>query len=237
MIFLCTKETYIVIDNIIYRLSKTDNLFQILSNREFILVAVSIFILLIYYSLFYTNNNYVELIRFGRRDKRAMSGMIFQDSGEVIINEINITKEKKVYDNIGVLIENAGFIDYLDGYKNLKILANIKKVITDNEIKDWMLKFNLDPNNNTKVRGYSLDMRQKIGIIQALMKKPEVIFLDEPINALDEETVKIFNKEIKKIKLEDKIVVISNHNYEELKGVCDEIIEIDNGTIKRIYSV
>lgn len=68
-IILCTKEAYIVIDNIIYRLSKTDNLFQILSNREFILVAVPIFIILIYYSLFYTNNNYVELIRFGRRDK------------------------------------------------------------------------------------------------------------------------------------------------------------------------
>lgn len=168
---------------------------------------------------------------------RAMSGMIFPDSGEVIINEINITKEKKVYDNIGVLIENAGFIDYLDGYKNLKILANIKKVITDNEIKDWMLKFNLDPNNNTKVRGYSLGMRQKLGIIQALMEKPEVILLDEPINALDEESVKIFNKEIEKIRSERRLVVISNHNYEELKGVCDEIIEIDNGTIKRIYSV
>ena len=69
------------------------------------------------------------------------------------------------------------------------------------------------------------------------MEKPEILFLDEPINALDEESIKIFNAEIKKIKLEDKIVVISNHNYEELKELCDEIIEIENGTIKKIYSV
>ncbi len=168
---------------------------------------------------------------------RAMSGMMFPDSGEVIINKINITKEKKVYDNIGVLIENAGFIDYLNGYDNLKLLANIKNIITDSEIKEWMIKFNLDPDNKTKVRGYSLGMRQKLGIIQALMEKPEILFLDEPINALDEESIKIFNAEIKKIKLEDKIVVISNHNYEELKELCDEIIEIENGTIKKIYSV
>lgn len=168
---------------------------------------------------------------------RAMSGMMFPDSGEVIINKINITKEKKVYDNIGVLIENTGFIDYLNGYDNLKLLANIKNIITDSEIKEWMIKFNLDPDNKTKVRGYSLGMRQKLGIIQALMEKPEILFLDEPINALDEESIKIFNAEIKKIKLEDKIVVISNHNYEELKELCDEIIEIENGTIKKIYSV
>ena len=168
---------------------------------------------------------------------RAMSGMMFPDSGEVIINKINITNEKKVYDNLGVLIENAGFIDYLNGYDNLKLLANIKNIITDSEIKEWMIKFNLDPDNKTKVRGYSLGMRQKLGIIQALMEKPEILFLDEPINALDEESIKIFNAEIKKIKLEDKIVVISNHNYEELKELCDEIIEIENGTIKKIYSV
>ena len=142
-----------------------------------------------------------------------------------------------MYDNIGVLIENAGFIDYLNGYDNLKLLANIKNIITDSEIKEWMIKFNLDPDNKTKVRGYSLGMRQKLGIIQALMEKPEILFLDEPINALDEESIKIFNAEIKKIKLEDKIVVISNHNYEELKELCDEIIEIENGTIKKIYSV
>lgn len=168
---------------------------------------------------------------------RAMSGMMFPDSGEVIINKINITKEKKVYDNIGVLIENAGFIDYLNGYDNLKLLANIKNIITDSEIKEWMIKFNLDPDNKTKVRGYSLGMRQKLGIIQALMEKPEILFLDEPINALDEESIRIFNAEIKKIKSEDKIVVISNHNYEELKELCDEIIEIESGTIKKIYSV
>lgn len=168
---------------------------------------------------------------------RAMSGMMFPDSGEVIINKINITKEKKAYDNIGVLIENAGFIDYLNGYDNLKLLANIKNIITDSEIKEWMIKFNLNPDNKTKVRGYSLGMRQKLGIIQALMEKPEILFLDEPINALDEESIKIFNAEIKKIKSEDKIVVISNHNYEELKELCDEIIEIESGTIKKIYRV
>ena len=88
---------------------------------------------------------------------RAMRGMMFPDSGEVIINKINITKEKKVYDNIGVLIENAGFIDYLNGYDNLKLLANIKNIITDSEIKEWMIKFNLDPDNKTKVRGKNLE--------------------------------------------------------------------------------
>lgn len=163
---------------------------------------------------------------------RAMAGIMFPTSGEVIINGENITKEKRVYKNIGILIESPGFIDSLTGYDNLMMLADIKEKIGATEIREWMKKFDLNSEDKRKVKEYSLGMKQKLGIIQALMENPDIIFLDEPINALDEKSIEIFNKEIINLRELGKLIVISNHNKDELENICDEIIELEEGRIK-----
>ncbi|WP_024613886.1 ABC transporter ATP-binding protein [Clostridium sp. Ade.TY] len=163
---------------------------------------------------------------------RAMAGIMFPTSGEVIINGENITKEKRVYENIGILIESPGFIDSLTGYDNLMMLADIKEKIGATEIREWMKKFDLNSEDKRKVKEYSLGMKQKLGIIQALMENPDIIFLDEPINALDEKSIEIFNKEIINLRELGKLIVISNHNKDELENICDEIIELEEGRIK-----
>lgn len=163
---------------------------------------------------------------------RAMAGIMFPTSGEVIINGENITKEKRVYENIGILIESPGFIDSLTGYDNLMMLADIKEKIGATEIREWMKKFDLNSEDKRKVKEYSLGMKQKLGIIQALMENPDIIFLDEPINALDEKSIEIFNKEVINLRELGKLIVISNHNKDELENICDEIIELEEGRIK-----
>lgn len=165
---------------------------------------------------------------------RAISGIIFPTSGQVYINNINISAKKRVYENIGVLIESPGFLDNKTGYENLMILASIRDIISEVDVKKWMLKFYLDPEDKKKVKGYSLGMKQKLGIIQALMENPDILLLDEPTNALDEQSKIIFNSEILKLKNTGKLIVLSSHNHEELKNICDEIIELENGTIKNI---
>lgn len=163
---------------------------------------------------------------------RAMAGIMFPTSGEVIINGENITKEKRVYENIGILIESPGFIDSLTGYDNLMMLADIKEKIGATEIREWMKKFDLNSEDKRKVKEYSLGMKQKLGIIQALMENPDIIFLDDPINALDEKSIEIFNKEVINLRELGKLIVISNHNKDELENICDEIIELEEGRIK-----
>lgn len=163
---------------------------------------------------------------------RAMAGIMFPTSGEVIVNGENITKEKRVYENIGILIESPGFIDSLTGYDNLMMLADIKEKIGATEIREWMKKFDLNSEDKRKVKEYSLGMKQKLGIIQALMENPDIIFLDEPINALDEKSIEIFNKEVINLRELGKLIVISNHNKDELENICDEIIELEEGRIK-----
>lgn len=163
---------------------------------------------------------------------RAMAGIMFPTSGEVIINGENITKEKRVYENIGILIESPGFIDSLTGDDNLMMLADIKEKIGATEIREWMKKFDLNSEDKRKVKEYSLGMKQKLGIIQALMENPDIIFLDDPINALDEKSIEIFNKEVINLRELGKLIVISNHNTDELENICDEIIELEEGRIK-----
>lgn len=165
---------------------------------------------------------------------RAICGLITIDEGKITINNKILGKEISLPESVGVLIEYPGFLDNFDGYNNLKYLADIKEIVGENEIKLTMKKVGLDPEDKRKFKKYSLGMKQRLGIAQAIMENPDLLLLDEPTNALDVEGVKLINEIILDLKQQQKTIIITNHKLDELEGLVDELITIDAGKIINI---
>ncbi|MBQ2745940.1 MAG: ATP-binding cassette domain-containing protein [Lachnospiraceae bacterium] len=168
---------------------------------------------------------------------RIISGLITATEGEVVIGGKILGKDMSFPESIGLLIENPAFLPSYSGFDNLKMIASIKNIISDEEIKAVIERVGLDPEDKKKYKKYSLGMKQKLGIACAIMEKPDIIILDEPVNAVDEEGVKIIREILDELKKEDKVVILACHDKEELFYLSDEIIEIDGGIIKKQYKV
>lgn len=162
---------------------------------------------------------------------RAICGLINVTKGEIVINGKKLGKDMSFPDSVGVLIENPAFIDSFSGYRNLKALADINHIIGEEEIKNVIKLVGLDPNNKKKYKTYSLGMKQRLGIAAAIMEKPEIILLDEPINALDENGVEEIREILFNLRSEERIIIVACHDREELDALSDEIIEIHEGSI------
>ena len=117
---------------------------------------------------------------------RAISGLILPTSGKVYINDKELGRQISFPPSIGILIENPSFISNYTGFKNLKILASIQNRISDDEIRDAIRTVGLDPDDKRTFKKYSLGMKQRLGIAAAIMERPDIVILNEPINALDE---------------------------------------------------
>lgn len=168
---------------------------------------------------------------------RAISGLILPTSGYVEVDGKRIGKDIDFPQDIGVLIENPGFIGSYSGFKNLKLVASLKNKVKDEQICKLMKQLALDPNDEKKYRKYSLGMKQKLGIIAAIMEEPEIIILDEPFNALDEKSCEIVNEMLFKIKANNKIIIIACHDKEELFKIADVVYVIENGEVKKTIDV
>lgn len=168
---------------------------------------------------------------------RTISGLILKTSGEIIINDKKLGKDISFPESIGVLIENPSFLDEYTGFKNLKLIASIKGEIDDNQIKEYMKKVGLDPEDKRKYKKYSLGMKQKLGIACAVMEEPDIVILDEPINALDEKGVESVREILMDLKKKGKIIIIACHDKEELYYLSDEIYVIEEGTIINHFKV
>jgi len=162
---------------------------------------------------------------------RAMAGLLIPDSGSVIINGKTLHKDISFPESIGILIENPSFLPQYTGFKNLKLLAGLTGNISDDEIRTALDRVGLDPEDKRTYRKYSLGMKQKLGIANAIMGEPDIIILDEPINALDEDSVKKIKKVLLEIRDKDKLIVIACHDREELEYLSDIIFEIKEGSI------
>ncbi len=162
---------------------------------------------------------------------RAVSGLITATKGAVIIDSETLGKEISFPRSIGVLIENPAFIANYTGYKNLELLACIQNRIGKEEIQKTMEDVGLEPDDKRKYRKYSLGMKQKLGIASAFMEKPDIIILDEPINAIDEAGVIKVKKMIQEAKNRGAIIITACHDAEELQELSDEIIQIAEGRI------
>ena len=155
----------------------------------------------------------------------------------MLIDGKKLGKDMSFPERICLLIENPAFLPTYSGFDNLKTIASIKGIITDEEIKDVIKRVGLDPDDKKKYKKYSLGMKQKLGIACAIMEKPDIVILDEPVNAVDEDGIKVIREVLDELKKEGKIIILACHDKEELFFLSDEIIEIDCGVIKRQYPV
>lgn len=162
---------------------------------------------------------------------RVMAGLIKPTTGKVMINEKELWKDMTFPDSIGVLIENPSFIDGYTGYKNLKMLADIKGIIGEEEIRDALIKVGLNPEDKRKYRKYSLGMKQKLGIACAFMEHPDIVIMDEPINAIDQSGVELVRNIMDELKEEGRIIIIACHDAEEMELLADKIFVMEEGTI------
>lgn len=162
---------------------------------------------------------------------RAISGLVKLTRGQIIINGKIVGKDIEFPESVGLLIENPGLIDNCTGYENIKMLASIKKITSDDAIKRYMKLLGLDSDDKKKVKKYSLGMKQKVGIIEAFVDDPDLVILDEPFNALDSKTVKILENIIKEYVNDERIILISCHDSQIFERICDEIIYIEEGKI------
>lgn len=161
---------------------------------------------------------------------RAIAGLIHIDSGSIVINGKQLHKDSDFPESIGVVIENPEFWDGYTGFENLKMLASIKKKIKNQAIKDTLERVGLDPSDKKTVKKYSLGMKQKLGIAQAIMERPDIILLDEPTNALDKKSTENIRGIIAEEAARGAIVVIASHVEEDL-DICDIRYEMVEGKI------
>jgi len=162
---------------------------------------------------------------------RAICGLIIPTSGTIEINNEKLGKDISFPRSIGVLIENPSFISNYTGLKNLQVLASIQKRIGDEDIKKSLKDVGLDPNDKRTYKKYSLGMKQRLGIAAAIMEKPEIVILDEPINALDESGAELVRGILWKLRDSGSAIILACHDAEELKFLSDEIYTISEGKI------
>ncbi|HEY4554137.1 MAG TPA: ATP-binding cassette domain-containing protein [Bacillaceae bacterium] len=162
---------------------------------------------------------------------RALCGLILPTEGTVTIGGVVLGKEASFPESVGVLIEYPGFLHGYTGFKNLKMLASLNNRINDDQIRDTIRLVGLYPDDKRKYKKYSLGMKQRLGLAQAIMEKPELIILDEPTNALDSEGIEKLKQLLLNLKAEGKCILIASHDKEELEYLSDEIFMMENGKI------
>ena len=161
---------------------------------------------------------------------RVICGLVLPTVGEVKIDGKILGKEFSFPPSVGVFIEKPGFLDSYSGFQNLMMLASIKGQISGAEVKDVIKRVGLQDVMYKKYRKYSLGMKKRLGIAQAVMEFPELLLLDEPTNALDKDGVKTIDDLIIKEKSDDSIIILASHNKADL-DICNLILEIENGRI------
>lgn len=157
---------------------------------------------------------------------KCICGFLRCDRGIIRVNGKRVGKEVDFPDRLGIIIETPGFLPNLSGYKNLKILASLKERIGKDEIRATLRKVGLDPDMRKPVAKYSLGMRQRLGIAQAIMEDPNVLILDEPFNGLDRYGVVEIRKLLKDLKNDGKSILLASHNAQDIEELCDDVMDL-----------
>lgn len=162
---------------------------------------------------------------------QTVCGFLTPDGGTIKIRGELLGKKRDFPDNVGVLINSPGFISLNTGLQNLKYLAGIRGVIGERQIRAAMQKVGLDPEDRTKVEQYSLGMKQKLGLAQAIMEGQDILILDEPFSALDYKTHNDVKEILRVLQAEGKTMLLTSHNYEDLEALCNQIYVLDDGNL------
>lgn len=165
---------------------------------------------------------------------KCICGLLYPSTGTVTVGGKVVGKDVDYPENIGFIIETPGFLPRYSGLKNLKYLASIRGKVKEDEIRKYIELVGLNPDNKKHVGNYSLGMKQRLGIAQALMENPDILILDEPMNALDNNGVEDMRKVLLEMKEKGKLIIIASHVRDDIDILCDEVYGIDAGIMKKI---
>lgn len=165
---------------------------------------------------------------------KVICGLVKPTSGTVTCDGIIIGKDRDYLPDAGIIIETPGFISYYSGFKNLKFLAGIRGKIGNEEIRKAMEDVGLDPDLRLPVRKYSLGMRQRLGIAQAIMENPRYLVFDEPMNGLDKNGIAEARKLLLDRKAAGATIILSSHNREDIDILCDHVYEMEQGYMTEV---
>lgn len=165
---------------------------------------------------------------------KCICGFLRPDYGSIRVFGKQIGKEVDFPESLGMIIESPGFLTHLTGYANLKRLADLQKKIGKNEILEAMERVGLDPHSKKKIGQYSLGMRERLGIAQAIMESPDLLILDEPFNGLDKRGVTEVCELFEELREQGKTILLAAHNMPDMEGLCDTICEMDAGILTRV---
>ncbi|MCI8495947.1 MAG: ATP-binding cassette domain-containing protein [Lachnospiraceae bacterium] len=163
---------------------------------------------------------------------KCICGFLPVTEGTIRVGGKVIGKEIDFPESIGVIIETPGFLPNLTGMRNLEILAGLRRKISKEQIRCTIEKAGLDPNLKKSVSKYSLGMRQRLGIAQAIMEDPEFLILDEPFNGLDKHGVADIRTLLLDLKKQEKTIILASHNSEDIRILCDKVYEMDGGRMR-----
>lgn len=165
---------------------------------------------------------------------KCICGLLHPTAGTVTVNGKIVGKDVDYPENIGFIIETPGFLPRYSGLKNLKYLASIRGRVKEGEIRKYMGLAGLNPDDKKRVGNYSLGMKQRLGIAQALMENPDILILDEPMNALDSNGVEDIRMVLLKMKENGKLIIIASHVRDDIDILCDEVHGMEGGILKKI---
>ena len=165
---------------------------------------------------------------------KCICGFVKLTSGEIFVDGKRIGKDCDFPKNTGIIIETPGFIPYYSGYKNLKLLADLRGKISRDDIRKTMEQVGLNPDLKRHVRKYSFGMRQRLGLAQAIMENPDLLVLDEPMNGLDKDGVSDMRQYLLDLKSLGKTILIASHSAEDIDILCDTVCEMDKGRLEKV---
>lgn len=162
---------------------------------------------------------------------KCICGFVRPDSGTIRVNGKTIGRDVDFPEKLGVIIETPIFIPYLSGYRNLKILSEYQHCISKQEIYEVLKTVGLEKTGKLPVRKYSLGMRQRLGIAQAIMENPDVLVLDEPFNGLDRQGVLEMRNILLEMRKKGKNILIASHSEEDIGVLCNNVLHMENGKL------
>lgn len=162
---------------------------------------------------------------------RAVAGLIVPTEGSISVFGKQLNEKYAFPENMGLIIENVGFWPDFTGMKNLQLLASVRKKIGDEEIRKTIRRVGLDPEDRRVYKKYSLGMKQRLGLAQAVMEEPELLLLDEPTNGLDDSGIEQFNTIIREEHSRGATILLASHDKEELKLLCGRTFRISDGVV------
>lgn len=164
---------------------------------------------------------------------KCICGFLTLDSGNIYIGEKRLKKDVNMLTGAGIIIEEPSFLRNFSGYKNLEFLYMIRNKRDKKHICDILEMVGLEPDSHKHVGNYSMGMRQRLAIAQAIMEDQKILILDEPMNGLDNHGVEEMRRLFLELKKEGKTILLASHNREDIEILCDEVYEMDGGILQR----